>query len=87
VRKGGRVVVVGMFGGGFSMPIPMFPMRAITIGGSYVGSLDETKEMMELVQSGKIDPIPVEARPLDQATKSLDDLRNGSIMGRVVLKP
>jgi len=87
VRKGGRVVVVGMFGGGFSMPIPMFPMRAITIGGSYVGSLDETKEMMELVQTGKIDPIPVEARPLDQATKSLDDLRNGSIMGRVVLKP
>ncbi len=87
VRKGGRVVVVGMFGGGFSMPIPMFPMRAITIGGSYVGSLDETKEMMALVQSGKIDPIPVEARPLDQATKSLDDLRNGSIMGRVVLKP
>jgi len=87
VRKGGRVVVVGMFGGGFSMPIPMFPMRAITIGGSYVGSLDETKEMMELVQAGKIDPIPVEARPLDQATKSLDDLRNGSIMGRVVLKP
>jgi len=87
VRKGGQVVVVGMFGGGFSMPIPMFPMRAITIGGSYVGSLSETIEMMDLVKSGKIDPIPVEERPLDQATKSLDDLRNGKILGRVVLKP
>ncbi|PCJ71091.1 MAG: alcohol dehydrogenase [Rhodobiaceae bacterium] len=87
VRKGGRVIVVGMFGGGFSMPIPMFPMRAITIGGSYVGSLGETLEMMELVKAGKIDPIPVEERALDQATKSLDDLRNGNIMGRVVLKP
>ncbi|MBO6541886.1 MAG: alcohol dehydrogenase catalytic domain-containing protein [Alphaproteobacteria bacterium] len=87
VRKGGKVIVVGMFGGGFSMPIPMFPMRAISIGGSYVGTLDETIEMMELVKSGKIDPIPVEERPLSAATKSLDDLRNGTVMGRVVLTP
>ena len=87
VRKGGQVVVVGLFGGGFSMPIPLFPMRAISIGGSYVGSLEETKEMMELVKAGKIDPIPVEERPLDAASKSLDDLRKGGVMGRVVLKP
>jgi D-arabinose 1-dehydrogenase-like Zn-dependent alcohol dehydrogenase len=79
--------VVGLFGGGFSMPIPLFPMRAISIGGSYVGSLDETKEMMELVKAGKIDPIPVSERPLGEGSKSLDDLRNGSVMGRVVLKP
>lgn len=87
VRKGGQVVVVGLFGGGFSMPIPLFPMRAISIGGSYVGSLDETKEMMELVKVGKIDPIPVSERPLGQGSKTLDDLRNGSVMGRVVLRP
>lgn len=87
VRKGGQVVVVGMFGGGFSMPIPMFPMRAISIGGSYVGTLDETIEMMELVKAGRIDPIPVEERPLATASKSLDDLRQGHVLGRVVLKP
>lgn len=87
VRKGGQVIVVGLFGGGFAMPIPLFPMRAISIGGSYVGSLGETIEMMELVKAGKIDPIPVEERPLDQASKSLDDLREGKVMGRVVLKP
>ncbi len=87
VRKGGQVIVVGLFGGGFSMPIPMFPMRAISIGGSYVGSLQETIDMMELVKAGEIDPIPVEERPLNQATKSLDDLRTGGVMGRVVLKP
>ena len=87
VRKGGKVIVVGLFGGGFSMPIPLFPMRAISIGGSYVGSLDETKEMMELVKAGKIDPIPVSERPLGEGSKSLDDLRNGAVMGRIVLKP
>ena len=87
VRKGGKVIVVGLFGGGFSMPIPMFPMRAISIGGSYVGSLEETHEMMDLVKAGKIDPIPVAERPLSEASKSLDDLREGHVMGRVVLKP
>ena len=87
VRKGGQVVVVGLFGGGFSMPIPMFPMRAISIGGSYVGSLTDTLEMMELVKAGKIDPIPVQERPLSEASKTLDDLRAGHVLGRVVLKP
>lgn len=87
VRKGGKVVIVGLFGGGFSMPIPMLPMRAISIGGSFVGSLSETQEMMELVKAGKIDPIPVTKRPLSDASKTLDDLREGKIIGRVVLEP
>lgn len=87
VRKGGQVVVVGLFGGAFSMPIPMLPMRAISIGGSYVGNLQETIEMMELVKAGKVDPIPVTERALEEASRSLDDLRAGTVMGRVVLKP
>lgn len=87
LRKGGKLVVVGLFGGAFSSPIPMLPMRAISISGSYVGSLAETKAMLELVKSGKVAPIPIEERPLDQASKSLDDLRNGKVIGRVVLRP
>jgi D-arabinose 1-dehydrogenase-like Zn-dependent alcohol dehydrogenase len=87
VRKGGKVVVVGLFGGAFTMPIPLFPMRAITISGCYVGSLGETHEMMEMVKAGKIQPITIEERPLSAASKSLDDLRKGGVMGRVVLKP
>jgi len=87
VRKGGQVIVVGLFGGALSMPIPHFPMRAISIGGTYVGSLSETHEMMKLVKAGKIDAIPFEERPLEAASKSLDDLRHGGVMGRVILKP
>lgn len=87
VRKGGKVIVVGLFGGAFSMPIPMLPMRAISISGSYVGSLAETEAMMELVRAGKIDPIPVTRRKLSEASATLDDLRKGTIVGRVVLDP
>jgi D-arabinose 1-dehydrogenase-like Zn-dependent alcohol dehydrogenase len=87
VRRGGKVVIVGLFGGGMAMPIPMFPIRALTIGGSYVGSLAEAEEMMTLVRARKIDPIPVREAPLSAANQVLDDLRAGKVIGRVVLVP
>jgi D-arabinose 1-dehydrogenase-like Zn-dependent alcohol dehydrogenase len=87
VRRGGKVVVVGLFGGGMSMPIAMFPIRALTIGGSYVGSLAEAEAMMELVRAGEIDAIPVREVPLSSANQVLEDLKAGKIIGRVVLVP
>jgi D-arabinose 1-dehydrogenase-like Zn-dependent alcohol dehydrogenase len=87
VAKGGAVVIVGLIGGSFSMPVPMFPLRALSIMGSYVGSLSEAREMIDLVQAGKVAPIPVELRPLAQTSRSLADLREGKIVGRVVITP
>jgi len=87
LAKGGRVVVAGLIGGEFKIPIPMFPLRAISIIGTFVGSLEDAREMIALVQSGAISPIPIETRPLDQASATLDDLRQGKITGRVVLQP
>ncbi|MDE2462552.1 MAG: alcohol dehydrogenase catalytic domain-containing protein [Alphaproteobacteria bacterium] len=87
VRKGGRIIIVGLFGGAMTMPLPLFPMRALTIAGSFVGSLPEAREMMDLVRAGKVDPIPYQTRPLAEASKTLDDLRAGKIIGRVILTP
>lgn len=87
IRRGGEIVVVGLFGGKFQTPIPAFPSRPFSIVGSYTGPLGETRDMMKLVQSGAIAPIPVETRPLDQADATLNQLREGKIVGRVVLKP
>jgi D-arabinose 1-dehydrogenase-like Zn-dependent alcohol dehydrogenase len=87
VGKGGAVIVVGLMGGRFSLPVPMFPLRELTLSGSYVGSLKEAHELMTLVRAGRIRPIPVNERPLAQANAALDDLRAGGISGRVVLRP
>ncbi len=87
VRRGGRIIIVGLFGGAMQMPLPMFPFRTISIGGSMVGSLADTLEMMELVRAGKVAPIPYQTRPLDAANQTLNDLRDGKITGRVVLTP
>lgn len=87
VRKNGAVVVAGLLGGTFSMPVPMFPLRALSIIGTFVGSLNEAREMLDLVRAGKVAPIPVELRPLSEANASLNDLRGGHVLGRIVLTP
>ncbi len=87
VRKGGCAVVAGLIGGNFSLPAPMFPLRALAILGTFVGSLTHAREMLDLVRAGKVEAIPVELRNLDQANNALTDLREGRVIGRVVLTP
>ena len=70
-----------------AMPLPMFPLRQMSIMGSFVGSLQDAQDMMALVREGKVSAIPIEKRPLAQASATLDDLRSGSVVGRVVLTP
>ncbi|HJM61610.1 MAG TPA: alcohol dehydrogenase catalytic domain-containing protein [Alphaproteobacteria bacterium] len=85
--KGGHLVVVGLFGGRMGMPIPMFPLRNISISGSLVGSLAQFREMMALVRTGAVAPIPLTEKPLGDAGATLDALRTGQVLGRVVLTP
>jgi propanol-preferring alcohol dehydrogenase len=85
LAKGGKVVVTGLIGGTYSTPIAMFPLRAMTIEGTLVGRLDEARELLALARTGKVTPVPIIERPLAAAQASLDDLRNGRIVGRVVL--
>jgi D-arabinose 1-dehydrogenase-like Zn-dependent alcohol dehydrogenase len=69
----------------YATPIAMFPLRAMTIEGTLVGTLDEAREMLALARAGKVPPVPIIDRPLKEAQATLDDLRNGRIVGRVVL--
>lgn len=87
LRKGGTHVVVGLHGGALTVPLPLFPFKMMSVKGSFVGSLAELGELMDLVKAGRVPPIPVEARPLSAANQALDDLREGRVLGRVVLTP
>ena len=85
LRKGGALVVVGLYGGALNLPIPFLPMNARIIQGSYVGSLKDFAELMQLVRAGKIDPIRITERPLAEATAALAALKAGQVEGRQVL--
>ena len=86
LRKGGKLVMVGLYGGANPISTVMFPFKMMTIEGSYVGTLDDLRELLALVQAGKVPPIPIETRPADQASAALSDLKSGGkVRGRVVL--
>jgi D-arabinose 1-dehydrogenase-like Zn-dependent alcohol dehydrogenase len=87
LRKSGRLIVVGLFGGSAQLPVPMLPLKNVTVMGSYVGSLEDMRELMALAQSGKVPPLPIATRPLADADKILSRLAAGRIVGRVVLEP
>lgn len=85
LRKGGIYIAVGLFGGDITLPLPPLVQRAITVRGSYVGNLVELKQLIELVRTNKIAPLPVESLEFAAVNEALDRLRTGKVQGRLVL--
>ena len=86
LRKGGKLVMVGLFGGELSLALPLVPIKALTVQGSYVGNPKELRELVALAQGGKLPKIPVETVPQKDAYAALMRLRAGKVTGRLVLK-
>jgi propanol-preferring alcohol dehydrogenase len=87
VAKGGKIVMVGLFGGAAPWSLPMIPLKAVTIQGSYVGNLGELRELLDLVRAKHVPAIPITRAGLDRAGEMLGALREGKVVGRVVLTP
>jgi len=86
LRKGGRLILVGLFGGELTIPLPFMPTRALTIRGSYVGNPKELRELVRLAREGRVAPLPVRVRPVADINAVLDDLLGGRVVGRVVVE-
>jgi len=86
VRRTGQVVIVGLFGGEFRMPLPMFALKSLQITGSYVGSPNDLRELMALAQRVTLPQIPLDLRPMAGVNQALEDLAQGRVVGRVVLQ-
>jgi D-arabinose 1-dehydrogenase-like Zn-dependent alcohol dehydrogenase len=87
LRKGGDIVVVGLYGGELKLPTVYFPLRGMGVRGSYVGTLPDLKELVALAQKGTLKPIKVTRRKLAEASDAVYDLKAGKVVGRVVLVP
>ena len=86
LRKGGKLILVGLFGGEIPLSVARTILRAVTIQGSHLGSVDELKAVVELARGGNIKPIPTQTRPLSQVSRTLDELKKGEVVGRVVVQ-
>jgi alcohol dehydrogenase len=85
LAKGGRVVVTGLFGGTFTMPVAMFGLKAVGVEGIQTGTLAEARELLARARNWKLTPPPIRERPLSEAQAALEELRAGRVVGRTVL--
>jgi D-arabinose 1-dehydrogenase-like Zn-dependent alcohol dehydrogenase len=87
VQRGGRYVIVGLFGGEITLALPSLALRAVSISGSAVGSFSEMVELVALARNGRLPDLPVQLRSLEDADAALDELEAGRVTGRIVLQP
>jgi D-arabinose 1-dehydrogenase-like Zn-dependent alcohol dehydrogenase len=85
LRRGGRYIVVGLFGGEATLSIPLFTLRPIAVMGSLTGTLSELRELLDLVREHKPPPAAIELRPRAEINAALDAVRAGTAKGRIVL--
>lgn len=84
LRKGGALIEVGLFGGASALSIPLLPMRHLKILGSYVGSLDEFKELLALLCRGGVTLGPLLQRPMSEINEIFSEIERGKVPGRVM---
>lgn len=81
------MVQVGLFGGELVVPTALLTLKIITIQGSFVGSLGELEELVELARRGALPHIPIIDGQFTASSvqESLDRLAAGGVPGRIVL--
>ena len=85
LRSGGKLIEVGLHGGNYPLHLPDIIFKAAGIEGSFVGSLDGQKKLLDLVAGRNVKYPDVEKYKLDAVNTVLDKLRKGEIRGRAVL--
>ena len=87
LRRGGKLVCVGLFGGSTPILPVMVAMKSVSITGSYVGTLQDMHELMAIARTGKLPALPIATQPLASVDQALADLKAGRIRGRAILRP
>jgi D-arabinose 1-dehydrogenase-like Zn-dependent alcohol dehydrogenase len=86
LARGGKIVVSGLMGGNFSLPMVQWVYKRMTVEGFMTGTLAEAHELMALARSGKVKPTAMQEEPMSDVQTWIDALRAGKVIGRIVLK-
>lgn len=87
LRKRGKYIMVGLFGGSLELNLPLIPLRAFTITGAYTGRFTDLIELVSLYKKGKLNSVVSKKYKIDAANQALEDLKNRRIIGRAVFNP
>jgi propanol-preferring alcohol dehydrogenase len=87
LRKRGRYIMVGLFGGSLELNLPLVPLRAFNITGAYTGRYNDLVELVGLVKKGKLNSVVSRQYKIEEANQALEDLKSRKIVGRAVFNP
>lgn len=83
--KGGTLVLVGVAGGELTLSLATMIFMGWRIEGNLTGTPDDLRAVLDLANSGKLAPTPIEHRPISGANAAMTDLKEGKVTGRAVL--
>ncbi|WP_117193230.1 alcohol dehydrogenase [Rhizobium terrae] len=86
LARGGRIIMVGMFGGQFTIPTMRMAQGGLSLIGSITGSLQELRDLVDLARTGRLAAIPYEAVPKSEINDAMARLHKGAVKGRIVLQ-
>jgi propanol-preferring alcohol dehydrogenase len=86
-RPAGRVVQVGLAGGTAHLTALKTIKPEVSVSVSWWGNIRELREVIALVESGRLEPIPLEFWPLSKINEVYDRVKRGEVAGRAVLTP
>nr|XP_039255010.1 alcohol dehydrogenase-like [Styela clava] len=84
--KGGAIALVGLFGGTVELSLPLFAFSLHEIYGIAIGSINQLRELIDLVANTKLIPPDITHVSLEEAPDSLIKLKKGQIAGRSLIK-
>jgi propanol-preferring alcohol dehydrogenase len=85
IRRGGKCLLVGL--PAEDMPLPIFDtvLNGVSVVGSIVGTRKDLVECLDFAARGKVKAITIE-KSLEDINDIFEDMINGEITGRVVMK-
>jgi NADPH:quinone reductase-like Zn-dependent oxidoreductase len=85
LAHGGTLVVVGGTTG-FEVPLNLLPIIAdqLTINGSIMGTLDDMKNMMNLITQAGTEPTIGQVLPMQRAKEAFRSMWEGKTLGKIV---
>lgn len=84
-RRGGTIVFVGLPPGDFPAPIFDIVLKRLTVRGSIVGTRQDMIEALDFYSRGLIHPT-ISTRSLEEINDIFDEMKDGAIEGRVVIR-
>lgn len=78
-------VNVGLLSGELRVALRVLTFMQLQFRGSFLGTLQDLKEVVALAKQGRLKPMPGQPIPIQNVNRSMDLLRAGKVSGRILL--